>query len=70
MESNRRMGMALLFPVLAVLIIVGYAGGLGVLFMVLDHYLLKEWAVVVLGLALVVGVPGVAALVQRRVDRG
>ena len=54
---------------MAVVIIAGYAGGLGVLFMVINHYVLEEWGVVILGSALVVVVPGVAALVQRRVER-
>ena len=61
--------MALLIPLLAVLIIIGFAGGLGIVFMVLNEYVVKEWAVVVLGLALVVGVPSVAAMAQRIVDR-
>ena len=48
----------------------GYAGGLGVLPAVVDRWVPGDLGVVVLGLALVVGAPGVAALVQRRVDRG
>ena len=42
---------------------------LGVLFMLINHYVLEEWGVVILGVALVVGVPSVAALMQRRVER-
>ena len=61
-----RMRFALLFPLLAVLTIAVYAGGLGVLFMVLHETPLKQWAVVILGLALVIGVPSVAALLQSR----
>ena len=61
---------ALLFPLLAVLTIVVYAGGLGVLFMVLHETALKQWAVVILGMVLVIGVPGVAALLQSRLDEG
>ena len=67
---NERMAMSLLFPALAVLVIVVFAGGLGVIFMVLDSTPLEEWAVVILGIALVVGVPVTAALLQRRVERG
>ena len=61
--------MALLIPLLSVLIIIGFAGGLGIVFMVLNEYVVKEWAVVVLGMALVVGVPSVAVMAQRIVDR-
>ena len=67
--DNNRIGKALLFPFMAVVIIAAYAGGLGVLFILINHYVLEEWGVVILGVALVVGVPGVAALAQRRVER-
>ena len=66
---RERMTMAMLFPLLAVLVIVVFAGGLGVTFIVLDSTELEQWAVVILGMALVVGVPSAAALVQRRVER-
>ena len=67
--DKSRFNMALLFPFLAVLIIVAFGGGLGVAFMLLHELVLEEWSVVALGVALVVGVPAVAALVQRRVER-
>ena len=66
---KERMSMATLFPLLAILAIAVYAGGLGVLFMFLNSTALEEWAVVILGIALVVGVPTIAALLQRRVER-
>ena len=62
------MGKALLFPLLSILVIVTYAGGLGVTFMLLNHNVWEEWAVVILGMALTVGVPVVALVVQRRVE--
>ena len=61
--------MAMLFPFLAVITIVAFAGGLGVIFMVLNDAVLEEWSVVILGLALVIGVPSVAAFLQSRVER-
>jgi|AP95_1055475.scaffolds.fasta_scaffold851856_1 hypothetical protein len=67
---SERMRFALLFPLLAVLTIAVYAGGLGVLFMVLYETALEEWAVVILGMVLVIGVPSVAALLQSRLDEG
>ena len=60
---------ALLFPLLAVLFIVALGGGLGVLFMIINETAVGEWGVIALGMALVVGVPTVAALAQRVVDR-
>lgn len=63
-----RMTMAALFPLLAVLTIATYAGGLGVIFMVLNDKF-EEWGVVVLGMALVVGVPIAAALLQRQAEK-
>ena len=67
---KERMQMAGLFPLLAVLTIVVYAGGLGVLFMALNSTSLHEWAVVIVGLALVLGVPAAAAVLERMVERG
>ena len=66
---NNRWGMALLFPLLAILIVVGFAGGLGVVFLLINEVVVEEWAVVILGVVLVVGVPTAAALAQRRVER-
>ena len=63
------MKMALLFPFLAVLTVILYAGGLGVIFIVVNETAVGEWGVIVIGLALVVGVPTVAALLQRVAER-
>ena len=63
------MEMALLFPFLAVLTVILYAGGLGVIFIVVNETAVGEWGVIVIGLALVVGVPTVAALLQRVAER-
>ena len=62
--------MPLLFPLLAVVTIVVYGGGLGVIFKVLNEKTpLGAWAVVILGLVLVIGVPASAALIQRTLER-
>jgi len=66
---KERMIMATLFPVLAVLTIVIFAGGLGVIFILVESTPLEAWGVVLLGTALAVGVPTAAALVQRVVER-
>ena len=61
--------MALLFPLMSVLLIAGYAGGLGVVFILLNETAAGEWAVIALGMTLVVGVPTAAALGQRIVEK-
>ena len=66
---SERMNMAMLFPFLAVVTIAAFAGGLGVIFMVLNSTALEAWGVVILGVILVVGVPGAAALAQSRLER-
>ena len=65
-----RMTLAMVIPLLAVLVIVTFAGGLGVIFMLLNSTGAEEWGVVGLGTALVVGVPTVAALLERRTNQG
>ncbi len=65
-----RMTLAMVIPLLAVLVIVIFAGGLGIIFMLLNHTEAEEWGVVALGTALVIGVPSVAALLERRTNQG
>ena len=67
---NDRMTLAMVIPLLAVLVIVVFAGGLGVIFMLVHSTGAGEWGVVALGTALVVGVPTVAALLERRTNQG
>ena len=63
---NDRMTLAMLIPFLAVLTIVIFAGGLGIIFMLLESTELGEWGVVGLGAAIVVLVPAAAALLEQR----
>ena len=65
-----RMMLATVIPLLAVLVIVIFAGGLGIIFMLLDSTGAGEWGVVVLGTAILVAVPTVAALLERRTNQG
>ena len=60
---------SVLFPFLAIFMIALYGGGLGVLFIVLDETIGVE-AVIVLGSALVFGVPIVAYLLTRNEPAG
>ncbi len=60
---------AILFPLLSMLIIAAFAGGLGVLFIVIEHSAMGLVGVIVLGVAIVVGVPAAAALIQRQTER-
>ncbi len=65
---NDRMTLAMAIPLLAALVLVTFAGGLGIIFMLLDSTGAEEWGVVGLGTALVVGVPTAAALLERRTN--
>ena len=67
---NDRITLAMVIPLLAVLVIVVFAGGLGIIFMLLDSTGVEEWGVVALGTTLVIGVPSVAALLERRTNQG
>jgi hypothetical protein len=64
-----RMTMAMLYPLLAVVVVATYAGGLGVVFMVLNSTELEKWGVVVLGMVILVGVPAAAAILQQRFEK-
>ena len=66
--DNDRLAMSALFPLLAVATVVAFAGGLGVLFIVVYKSALHEWGVIIIGVALVVLVPLIAALLARRAD--
>lgn len=66
---KERMIDSMMFPILAVLVIAAYAGGLGVLFMVIESTGAGVWGVIVLGVAIVVGVPSAAALLQKMVEK-
>ncbi len=65
---SQNMKLAMLLPVLAILVIAAYAGGLGVLFMIINSTTIHETGVIILGVALVVGVPAGAYLIQRRIE--
>jgi hypothetical protein len=66
MSDNNKF--AVLFPLLAIIVIAAFAGGLGVVFMLLNDSALDEVGVIVLGSAIVIGVPTVAYLFERRVS--
>ena len=65
---SNNMKFAMLFPILAVITIAAFAGGLGVVFMLINASELEEVGVIILGSAIVVGVPVVAYLLERRVS--
>ena len=54
-----------ILPLAAVLFIVLWAGGIGVLFILLNSTGAGEWGAVGIGVALVIGVPTVGALLTR-----
>jgi hypothetical protein len=54
---------------MAVIIIVGYAGGLGVVFILLNETELEEVGVIILGMVILIAVPATAAVVQQIVEK-
>lgn len=60
--------MAALLPIMAALFIVVWGGALGVIFILLYKTPLGEWGAVILGMALVIGIPAIAGLLAK--DRG
>jgi hypothetical protein len=67
--KNKLDTMVVLFPVMSVLVIVLIAGGLGTIFSVIHETTHSEVGVIILGVSLVVGVPALAALAQKRMER-
>ena len=66
---KHRMLMSMLFPLLAIIVIAAYAGGLGVIFMLIHETGLKQWGVVGLGMVILIAVPTTAAIVQQIVEK-
>ena len=60
---------AFLLPWMAISFIIVVAGGLGVSFMVLHTTPLHEWAVIALGMFIVVAVPTAGAILAKRFGR-
>ena len=58
----RRLPLPFILPLLAGLFIVIWGGGLGVSFILLDKTGLEEWGSIIVGMALVIGVPIVGGL--------
>lgn len=65
----QRFRLAILFPLLAMFVVVVFAGGLGVTFILLNEFVIEEWAVVIAGMTLVIGVPTAAFLLERRIGQ-
>ena len=66
--SLKRPSMAMILPLLAALVIIVWGGGVGVVFIVLNETGAGVWGAIIIGMALVLGIPSVAALlaVSRR----
>jgi flagellar basal body-associated protein FliL len=62
--------LTLLIPIISVVVVVVVGGGLGVIFISTGKAGAGEWGAVVIGLALVIFVPFVAFLLERRADKG
>ncbi len=66
---SQRMLFAMIFPILAVLTIAAFAGGLGVIFMVINETPIHETGVIILGLSILVFVPLGAYFAQRAIEK-
>ena len=60
--------LAMVIPLLAIIVIASFAGGLGVIFMLLYASALGKWGVIVLGMILIIGVPVVAYYMERKTE--
>ena len=58
----RRPSLAMVLPLLAALVIIAWGGGMGVIFIVLNETGAGVWGAIIIGMALVLGIPSVAAL--------
>ena len=65
---SQRMWFAMIFPILAMLTIAIFAGGLGVIFMVINSTPIHETGVIILGLCILIVVPLVASFIQRALE--
>ncbi len=68
MEKSR-FNLAMFIPLASVLIVMAFAGGLGIGFILIHETAAKEWGVIGLGVALTVLVPTFAYLIQQRLER-
>ena len=66
---SQRMWFALMFPILAVLTIAIFAGGLGVIFMLINETAIHETGVIILGMAILILVPLGAYFAQRVIEK-
>ncbi len=58
-----RVPLPFLLPIMALLIVVLWGGGLGALFIFVGKAGAEQWGAVIIGMGVVVGVPTVAALI-------
>ncbi len=66
---SQKMTIPMLFPLLAIITIIVIAGGLGIIFTVLEISMGNEVGVIILGTAITVLVPVIAFLIQRRIEK-
>ena len=66
---SQRMLFAIFFPILAMLTIAIFAGGLGVIFMVINETPIHETGVIILGLIILIFVPLGAYFIQRIIEK-
>lgn len=66
---SNNMKFAIIFPILAIALIALYGGILGVIFIILNESAMGENSVIILGSALVVLVPVIAYLLEKKTEQ-
>ena len=64
-----QMKLALLIPAISVVVVAVIAGGLGFIFIGLYKAGAGEWGAIIIGMALVIGVPTAAYMMERMIER-
>ena len=65
---SQKMMISMLLPMLSIITIIVIAGGLGIIFIMLEISMGNENGVIILGTAITVLVPLIAFLIQRRIE--
>lgn len=65
---SQKMMISMLLPMLSIITIIVIAGGLGIIFSLLEISMGNEVGVIILGTAITVLVPLIAFLIQRRIE--
>lgn len=66
---SQKMMLSMMIPILSIITVIVIAGGIGVLFIVLEVTSKSETPVVILGTIITILVPAIAFLIQRTIEK-